>query len=238
MFLPAGESMQPADAGLPQAEPLDIRTLDGERLRVWHIAPKPGRAVFLYFHGNAGSLADRAATFRALTARGDGLLALSYRGYPGSTGSPSEDGLARDADALYAQAQAMGYGGPRLVFVGESLGAGVAVPLAARRAVAALILDAPFVSAVELAAEHYWMFPVRLLMRDPFRTDLALAAVRAPALILHGARDPVTPVAHGRRLFALAREPKRFIEIAEGGHLVLDRAMTQALDWTEQAIRR
>lgn len=233
LFAPSGEAIQPADAGLPQAEPLDAPTLDGERLRIWHIPPQPGRAVFLYFHGNGGSLADRAATFAALTARGDGLIAVSWRGYPGSTGQPSEDGLTRDADAAYAQAQAMGYGAPRLILVGESLGASVAIGLATRRPVGGLILDAPFFSAADLAAARFWMFPARWLIRDPFRSDLAIGNVTAPIFIAHGARDPVTPVAQARKLAAAARAPKIFIEVAGAGHIVLPEVMARALDWTQ-----
>jgi len=235
-FLPSGESVQPAEADLPQATPVDVRTLDGERLRAWHIEPKQGRLLFLYLPGNGGSLADRARRFRALTARGDGLFAIAWRGYPGSTGEPSEEGLARDADAALAHALSLGHRPSGVVIVGESLGAAVGVALAARRQVGALILEAPFSSAADVAADIYWMFPVRLMMSDPFRADEKIGHVRAPVLMVHGTRDPVTPIRFGRRLFDLARQPKTFLEAPAAGHAALDATMDKALDWAEKTL--
>ena len=236
-FQPSGEWSHPADSGLA-GEAVEVSTLDGERLRGWHVPARPGRALFVYFHGNAGALANRAARFRRLVARGDGLVAVALRGYPGSSGEPSEAGFARDADAIYAQALALGYGADRIVVIGESMGSGVAVALAARRPVAALALDSPFSSAVDVAASAYWMFPVRLLMRDPMRSDRAIADVKPPLLIVHGTADDVVPIEFGRRLFALAREPKTFVEIAGGGHLAMEEAVERVLDWSEAALRR
>lgn len=236
LFQPSGEAAQPADVGLPQATPLDVRTIDGETLRAWHIEPKQGRLLFLYLHGNGGALADRAARFRALTARGDGLFAIAWRGYPGSSGEPSEEGLARDADAALAHALSLGHRPSGVVIVGESLGSAVGVALASRRQVGALILEAPFSSAADVAASIYWMFPVRLLMSDPFRADEKIAHVRAPVLLVHGTADRVTPISFARRLFEKAREPKTFLEVPGGGHAALDPAMDRALDWAETTL--
>ncbi|MBK9082153.1 MAG: alpha/beta hydrolase [Rhizobiales bacterium] len=235
-FQPSGEWSHPADASL-DGEAVEIATLDGERLRGWHVPARAGRALFVYFHGNAGSLSNRAARFRGLAARGDGLLAVALRGYPGSSGDPSEAGFARDADAVYAKALGLGYGADRIVLIGESMGSGVAVALAARRPVAALALDSPFSSAVDVAASAYWMFPVRLLMRDPMRSDRAIAEVKAPLLIVHGSADEVVPIGFGRRLFALAREPKTFLELPGETHLAMETALERVLDWSE-AVRR
>jgi fermentation-respiration switch protein FrsA (DUF1100 family) len=104
------------------------------------------------------------------------------------------------------------------VLWGESLGTGVAVALAAERPVGRLLLEAPFTSAVEIGAAAYPFLPVRLLMRDPFRSDERIARVTVPVLIMHGERDAVVPIAYGEKLFALIRAPKRFIRIANAGH--------------------
>ena len=105
---------------------------------------------------------------------------------------------------------------------GESLGTGVAVALAATQRVGGLILEAPFTSAVDVGARAYWFLPVRLLMKDPFRSDTRIGKVTVPLLMLHGARDGVVPIALGERLFSLANEPKQFVRFPAGTHVDLD----------------
>jgi fermentation-respiration switch protein FrsA (DUF1100 family) len=161
--------------------------------------------------------ANGSSCGRSLTADGTGLVALSYRGYAGSSGRPSETGLIEDGFAAYAFAAAH-YPSAKLVVWGESLGTGVAVALAAERRVAAVVLEAPFASTVEIAAAVYPYVPVRLLMKDQFRSDLRIGKVTAPVLILHGGRDTVVPIASGERLYDLIKSPKRFVRFPEGGH--------------------
>lgn len=221
MYFPDASRTQPSAAGLPQAEEIVLQTIDGERVIAWRIPPREERNVVLYFHGNGGSLALRAARLRALTSDGAGLLALSYRGYGGSTGSPSEQGLLRDAAALYAFA-AERYAPDRLVLWGESLGGAVAIALAAEQPVRSLVLESPFTSAADIAAAAYPFVPVRLLMRDQFRSDERIAKVAVPVLVMHGEHDAVVPIRFGERLFALVRSPKRFVRFANGGHNNLD----------------
>src|ERR1700754_2235204 len=92
----------PDAAGLPEAEEHMLTTADGEKVIVWHVPAKPGHAVVLFFPGNGDFLAGRLSRFKGMTSDGTGLVALSFRGYAGSTGSPSEAGLLRDAEAAYA----------------------------------------------------------------------------------------------------------------------------------------
>ena len=129
------------------------------------------------FHGNGGSLRWREERFRDLIDDGSGLVALSYRGYGGSSGRPTEKGLIEDAEVTYAFAVAR-YAAERLVLWGESLGSALAIALAADNRVGSLVLEAPFTSAVDVGAQHYWFVPVRLLMRDQFRSDLWIGKVR------------------------------------------------------------
>jgi fermentation-respiration switch protein FrsA (DUF1100 family) len=231
-FPPAGE-IAPAEAGLQQARVLDVKTSDGETLVAWYVAPAPGRPLILYFHGNGGGLASRNPRFQKLTETGDGLLAVEYRGYGRSTGTPSEEGLLRDGEAGYAAALALGAEPGRIVVMGESLGSGVAAPLAARHEIGALVLDSPFSSAVDVAANLYRMFPVRLLMRDQFRSDRVIGAVHAPLLIVQGEADRVTPIRFAEKLYALANEPKRFIRVEGAGHLALGEAIPEVLAWID-----
>lgn len=217
MYFPETFRTPPADAGLPQAEEIVLDVSDGARVIVWHIPPKGDRPVWLYFHGNGGALRYRVDRFRELIAQGEGLIALSYRGYAGSTGRPTEAGLIADARATYDFA-AKNYAAERIVLWGESLGSGVALALAAERPVARIVLEAPFLSAVDVAAGVYPFLPVRLLMKDQFRSDLRVAKVTAPVLILHGDRDAVVPIASGQLLYTLITAPKRFVRVAGAGH--------------------
>jgi fermentation-respiration switch protein FrsA (DUF1100 family) len=227
MYFPDRSRTPPAAAGLSAAEEVVLETADGEKVVAWHVAPGSGKPVVLYFHGNGGALLHRSNRFRTFTADGTGLVALSYRGYGGSTGSPTEQGLLADAAAVYGFAAAR-YDAQRIVLWGESLGTGVAVALAARNPVARVVLEAPFTSAVDIGAAVYWFLPVRLLMKDQFRSDQHIAQVKVPILILHGARDRVVPIAYGERLFALANEPKRMVRYANGDHSDLDSFGAQA----------
>src|SRR5262249_38022305 len=163
------------------------------KIIVWHMPAKPGRPVILYFHGNGDYLAGFFPRFRDFIADGVGIVAPAYRGYSGSTGAPSEQGLLQDAEAAFAFT-AERYRADRIVVWGFSLGSGVAVALAAEHPVEKLILEAPYSSIADVAASAFPIFPVRWLLKDPFRSDLRIAKVKAPLLAMHGARDPTIPI--------------------------------------------
>jgi fermentation-respiration switch protein FrsA (DUF1100 family) len=221
MYFPDPTRVAPAQAGLPQAEEVALTSSDGEKLIAWSIAPRGDKPLVLYFQGNAEGLPPRVARFTWLTADGTGLLALCYRGYGGSTGKPTEDGLIRDAQAAYDFARAH-YPARRIVLFGESLGTGVAVALAAGHEVAGVILDAPFTSAADVGAAAYPFAPVRWFLKDKFRSDERIGRLSAPLLMLHGDADRIVPIRFGEKLFAMAREPKRFVRFPGGGHVNLD----------------
>ena len=199
LYFPDATRVAPALAGLPQAEEVTLTSGDGERLIAWFVPPRGNKPLVLYFQGNAEGLPARVGRFTWLTADGTGLLALCYRGYGGSTGKPTEDGLIRDAGAAYDFARAR-YPAARIVLFGESLGTAVAVALAAGHELGALILDAPFTSAAEVGAAAYPFAPV----------------------VLHGEQDRIVPIRFGEKLFVLAREPKRLVRFPQGGHVNLD----------------
>jgi uncharacterized protein len=221
MYFPTAKRTAPADAGLPQAQEVVLDTTDGEKVLAWHVPPQAEKPVIIFFHGNADTLAGRAGRFREITAAGVGLLALSFRGYAGSTGQPTEEGLHRDAMAAYEFAAAR-YSSDRIVLWGYSLGSGVAVALAAKRPIAKLVLEAPYTSAADVAASIYPFVPVRLLMKDQFHSDEQIQKVKAPILIVHAEHDQMIPISFGERLFAMAPEPKRFVRFPQGGHEDLD----------------
>src|SRR5262244_4096340 len=221
LYHPTATRISPADAGLPQAQEAILTTSDGEKLVAWHVPPRGDKPVVIFFHGNAEIVPWRAARHRATIANGTGLIALNFRGYGGSTGTPTEEGLHRDAAAAYAFAVAR-YAPERIVLWGHSLGTGVAVRLASEKPVGKVILEAPYSSTVDVAAALFPFVPVRWLMKDQFHSDQWIGAVKAPLLILHGARDDVIGINFGNRLFALAHEPKRLIAYPNGNHNDLD----------------
>ncbi|HET7848616.1 MAG TPA: alpha/beta hydrolase [Pseudolabrys sp.] len=221
MYFPGPRCAPPEASGLLEAHEVELASADGERLVAWYVAARGEKPIVIYFQGNAGGLDLRAERFRKLISGGNGLLALCYRGYGGSSGYPSEKGLLLDARAAYDFAAARA-APKRIVLFGESLGTGVAVALAAERTVGALILDAPFTSAAGIGASAYPYVPVRWLIRDAFRSDERIAKVNAPLLVLHGEQDRIVPIRFGEKLLALAREPKRMVRFPDGGHVDLD----------------
>jgi fermentation-respiration switch protein FrsA (DUF1100 family) len=216
---PVGRT-SPQAAGFPQAEEHVLTTSDGEKVIIWYVPAKPGHPVVLFFHGNGDFLAGRVDRFRGITSDGTGLVALSYRGYAGSTGNPSEQGLLNDAAAAYAFT-AERYQPGQIVVWGFSLGTGVAVALSADHPVGKLILEA-HTSIADLAGSLLRVVPVRWLLRDQFRSDQRIARVHVPLLIMHGEKDPAISIRFGEKLFALAHEPKQFVRFPEGGHENLD----------------
>jgi fermentation-respiration switch protein FrsA (DUF1100 family) len=184
---------------------------------VWLIACGPPCAALLYLHGNATNLNDRMPLIQALSALGFSVLAIDWRGFGNSTGTPSQAGCQLDAEAAL-QWLAHRADLSKTVVLAESLGAGVAVELVAKHLVGALVLQAPFSSAVDVAKAFLPIFPIRKLMIDQFRSDLLIQDIRTPLLIQHGRSDWVVPFRFGKRLYARAPEPKRFIGYVGGGH--------------------
>jgi fermentation-respiration switch protein FrsA (DUF1100 family) len=221
MYFPDTAHVTPAAAGLPEAEEVPLTEADGTQIHLWHVPPRDDRPVILFFHGNGGALAGEVERFRHLIRDGIGLIGVEYRGYGGSSGSPSEQGLIADAEAAYAFAVSH-YPAQQIVVWGGSLGSGVAVALAAEKPIGRLILEAPYTSTEAVGARHYWYLPVRFLMKDQFHSDERIGKVKAPLLILHGVLDRTIPYSMGERMFELANKPKHIVRFLDGGHDDLD----------------
>lgn len=208
-------------SGAPPATPawgvsVLIDTPDGETLHALHAPAGDAGPTVLFFLGNADSIDHYGFLADALSERGVGLLAVSYRGYGGSTGAPSEPGLL--ADGLAAFDWLLDGGRDRIVVLGQSLGSAVAVHVAAERPARGAILVSAFDSALALARAFYPFLPVGPLIKDPFRSDLRIAGAAQPKLFIHGDRDLVIPIRFGRALYELAPEPKTFRVHAGYGH--------------------
>ena len=214
-------------AATPQAvglayESVDVPTEDGETLHGWWVpgsgGDKAARGTLLFFHGNAGNISHRLDYLRMFNALGYSTLALDYRGYGRSSGSPSEEGIYRDALAGWRWlTQTRGTKPEDIVIAGESLGGAVASWLAARHPPRALLLLSTFTSVPDLAAKIYPLLPVRLISRFSYDNLANLRQIKAPVFIAHSPDDEIVPFAHGQALFAAAAEPKQFLEL-RGGH--------------------
>jgi len=195
-----------------------LETADGERLdAMWAEPAATARATILYLHGSATNLRFRSSRIRALTELGFSVLAIDWRGFGSSSGAPSQAGLQLDAEAALAWL-ARRTDPARVAVLAESIGTGVAIELAAKHRVGALVLEAPYFSMLDLAQRYVPVFPIRRLLRDPLRSDLLIGEIRTNLLIQHGRRDRVVPFAQAERLYAIAPEPKRLIAYPRGGH--------------------
>lgn len=212
----------PAEAGVSGLTEHRIGTPDGETLVIWVAEPRPGRPVIVYFQGNAGNLANRAARFRAFIQAGYGIVAPAYRGSSGSTGTPAQDALERDAVLVLGSLADLIDTDAPVVFYGESLGSAVATYLATRAEPppAALVLEAPFTSIPALVRHHYPQFSAAsFMLSDKWPTRARIRQSTAPLLILHGAEDQLIPTDMGRTLLRLsAADDKKMIIVNGAGH--------------------
>jgi fermentation-respiration switch protein FrsA (DUF1100 family) len=218
MYFPDPARIPPAAAGLAGVEEIEITAADGVTLIAWHAPARGHHPVVLYFHGNGANSANRAEKIERIIGSGFGIFYLNNRGYGGSGGKPTEKSNVADAIVAYDYLIAHGVPADRIVAYGESLGSGQAVPLAAKRRVAAVVLEAPLTSTVDVGRRVYFWLPLRWLVTDRYDNEHNIRAVTAPVLILHGERDSIVPVSMGRRLYDAAKEPKRLELLPRGGH--------------------
>jgi fermentation-respiration switch protein FrsA (DUF1100 family) len=216
-------------------EPVEILTDDGIRLDGWFVpATKERRGVLLFFHGNAGNISHRLDSLKIFSDLGLAVLIFDYRGYGASDGQISEQGTYLDAKAAWRYLIEQRRVPPEnVVLFGRSLGAAVAAHLTTEHRPKALIMESGFTSVPDFAASHFWMYPVRWLVRFRYDTLEYLRGVDCPVLIIHSRDDEIIPFRHGRELFAGAKEPKAFLEIRGGhndGFLVSGRDYRNGLD--------
>jgi fermentation-respiration switch protein FrsA (DUF1100 family) len=217
-FLGALASLGVREVALP--------TADGLSLLAWYLPARdasPGepageRPFVVYFHGNGGHIGYRADRIERFAREGHGVLMVEYRGYGGNPSFPSEAGLFEDAVAALRFVADQGVPGRRLVLYGESLGTGIAVWAATSHAVGALVLESPYTSIAVAAQFHHPFIPASWLVSDRYDSLSRIGQVRAPIMMLHGARDGVIPLSLGEALFAAAPEPKEQWIAPQAGH--------------------
>lgn len=220
IYFPFGTPPDPASVGLRDTEAVTIATADGETLQAWFVKARSRDAsAVIVFNGNAGNRAYRADLALALGERGFSVLLFDYRGYGGSTGRPSEQGLAADARAVRAYVASRDDVDPRrIVYFGESLGAGVAVGLAVETPPAALVLRSPFTSLGDVGQIHYPFLPVKRLLRDKYPSLDRIGRLGCPVAVIAGDRDGIIPIAQSRAIYDAARGPKTWAVIKGADH--------------------
>lgn len=234
--------VSPEKAGVTQLKEtrLIVKTdTKEETLILWVAPPKSGKPVILYFHGNAGNLANRAGRFRHFLAQGYGVIAPAYRGSSGSSGTPSQAALRADALAIYRQiASLIGGKSTPVVLYGESLGTGVVIALNGAlkgndQKPGALILEAPFTSIPEVVLATYPVLePLVGRIQNRWDSGQKAGKITAPLLVFHGDKDALIPQKHGREIYAKAKSrDKNFVSVKGAGHTTIWRSDTLPVMW-------
>lgn len=237
LIYPAPRGAPPPVGAFPGFEEVRLETADGLDLRALYRPARAGQPTLIFFHGNGDSLGGAELATSALSANGYGLLLPEYRGYGGNPGAPTEAGLYLDGRAALRWLDDRGVPPDQTVLIGNSIGSGVAIQLATEQPVAGLVIVSGFTSLADVAAQHMWLFPVRLLLRDRYENRVKLARVRAPVLILHGTEDTLIPPTHGEALAGAASNTTLKLVSGTGHELAyLPSAQAAILRWLEGPI--
>src|SRR5262245_54657558 len=195
-------------AMLEGVQEVSFTTADGLTLVAWYAPGPANQPTVVMFHGNGGSLRGERYRLKHFKDAGMGELLVAYRGYSGNAGTPNEQGLYADARAALDWLDQSGVASTSIVWYGISLGTGVATKMAAERDAAAVVLESPYTSTVDVAAHRFPIVPVTLLMEDRFESLARIRAITEPLLIMHGDADTVIPQHFGRELYEAANQPK------------------------------
>ena len=218
MYLPPINVPKLEETNMIGFSEVPIKTVLGDEIIAWWHAPEEGEPIVMYFHGNGSAIAQDRMIYQDLQARGFGVLAVEYPGYPGATGKPTQDGLVASAVSHYDFLIEFGAAPADINLYGTSLGAAVAAQLASQRPVAKIVVEAPFNSMVEMSRMRAPMFAHPSLVHDQYLSYKALEGLDIPLLWLHGTSDIVIPKSQGQKLFDSYDGPKEYMIITGGRH--------------------
>jgi pimeloyl-ACP methyl ester carboxylesterase len=219
IYLPQGAPAGSAASFVAGAAEVTLTTADGLELAAWHVPAEAGRPTVLVANGNAGHRGLRAPLAAALARHGLGVLLFDYRGYAGNPGSPSEEGLAKDARAARSfLVDKAGVAPSALIYYGESLGAGVVVGLAKDHLPAGLVLRSPFTSLADVGSVHYPYLPVRALLRDRYAVLESMPRLDVRTVVVLGTADSIVPPEQSRVVAKAAPGLQRLVEIPGADH--------------------
>jgi fermentation-respiration switch protein FrsA (DUF1100 family) len=210
----------PRDLGL-EFEDIYFEARDGVRLNGWFIPFRESTSTLVWFHGNAGNIGDRVENIKLLHDYVHlNIFIFDYRGYGRSEGRPSEEGVYLDGEAALelVKNKTGNVAASKTILFGRSLGAAIATEMATRFESEGLILESPFISVSEMARVVFPLLPIAPLLQTRFDALEKIQKIKVPLLVLHGDRDEVVPYEHGKRVFEIAPEPKRFFTIPGASH--------------------
>ena len=217
-FFPTREIESTPDAIGLDYEDIYFETSDGRKINAWFIPAGRPRATVLFCHGNAGNISHRLEIIKIFNCLTLNMLIFDYRGYGRSRGWPSEQGTYLDAQAAYDYLISReDLNRKRIVIYGKSLGAAVAIDLAAKNKPCALISESAFTSAPEMGKLMYPYLPIKLMVTMRYDNISKIKSLTMPKLIIHSIDDEIVPFEYGRRLFDQSAEPKEFYQM-HGGH--------------------
>ena len=209
-FNKSGKPKKPSEYGLRESNEVLIDTLDNLSLLAWFKKPKNKNPILVYFHGNSFDIGERAYRIERYINNGWGVLLLSWRGYSGNKGIPTEKNLYIDGkSAIDWVEKNTNYQKNNIILYGESLGCGVAVELGLQYKFKSIILEAPFTSIADIGQKKYPIYPVKFLTLDKFDNLSKIRKILSPLLIIHGKKDEVIPYEHSLKLFEKALNPKK-----------------------------
>jgi alpha-beta hydrolase superfamily lysophospholipase len=210
-----------ADPAQHNMQVVKYTTADGLTLTSWYAPPQGDKPVFILFHGNALNISSWHWVPDYFTRRGYGFLMAEYRGYGGNPGSISEQGFYNDGRAAMTWLMKdRKIPENKIIVYGMSIGSGTASQMAYEyKGIKALVLEAPFTSAVNEAGDVYpWIGPAKYLLFDKFDNISKAPSFRMPVIVLQGSADEVIPPTHGKALFDAVGSPVKEYDMLEGGH--------------------
>lgn len=222
MYYPVNVEVSPKNWGVPEMQVVKFTTEDGLELSAWYRPARPNKPTILYLHGNGAHIGLRGPLVKPYLDQGLGVLLVTYRGYSGNPGKPTETGLYRDANAAYKFLRQQNVAPECIVLYGESLGTAVAVNLASNHKVGALVLQSALSSGVDVAKHHYPFLPVNWLLKDRYDAIQLIQSIHRPMLFLHGVNDKIVPMEISQKLFKQANPPKQYLQYPGYGHNDLD----------------
>ncbi len=214
IYFPDNKAIKiPTFAAPPYFKSVALQTSDQLMLQAWYAPAQKNYPTIVYFHGNKGNIGDRVPNVVPYLKQGYGILLVEYRGYAQNPGISNEQGLYKDGRAAIQFLHAQGIRNSCIVLFGESLGTGVAVQLATEYPVAAIILQSPYTSILNMGRYHYPYLPVKLLLKDQFDSFSKISRVHSPLLMIYAVSDLIVPAKDSDQLFNAANPPKFKFEL-------------------------
>ena len=216
-----GENNYFGDQLTVSIEKVKIKTKDNIELISWyHRKNSNNYKTILFLHGNAGSLENRIHKINHFKHMNVNFLLISWRGFSGNEGKPTEEGLYQDARSAVAWLKSKGIEEKEIILYGESLGTAISIEIAQNKKFAGVILESPFTSMINMGKKYYPFFPVSFLLKDKYESDKKINKILIPVLIIHGKVDKIVPFKMGKKIYELANHPKFFYSIEYGDHMV------------------